>query len=232
MAKLILLFQFLLLSLLGYIHVTGFRQFHSNVRRDLRVFSSIARVAYTRIIPKTVRKVPYTGEGCVLLSQPGEYDHYLIKSAVLVFDCHPQRGTLGVILDKPSGFGITDLATGMEVFKGNAIFTGGNGRQDTVVMIHAHPLESGLCRSIGKGLYVGGLGKAKELIKHSEADARDFKFFFNAMEWGPGELEKQIKEGRWDVCEVPPVQLINQDPFETRPHYLWHQLRQALQLDE
>lgn len=229
MASIFFLTLQLLTWVLCFVHITGFIPNHSKISKVLRQYSSEG--TYTRDIPKTVRKVPYTGEGCVLLSQPGEYDRYLIKSAILVYDFHPERGTLGLVLDKPSGFEVAEIAGGMELFRGNTVYTGGNGGHDTMIMVHAHPLHSDLCRAIGKGLYVGGLGKAKELIKMSDANARDFKFFFNNIQWSPGELERQVEEGRWDVCEAPPAQLLEQDPFEERPHYLWHVLRQALQLE-
>lgn len=176
-------------------------------------------------IPTEVRKVPYTGEGCVLLAQPGDHDHFLIKSAILIFVQDPKRGTQGVILDKPSAYKMAEMAQGLDVFYANTLFTGGSEGQNTVIMAHQYPIES-YCRSLGKGLYVGGIRTAKELIDRNEAHPKDFKFFFNNIQWGPGELERELEAKRWDVCELPPSMVLEQDAQS--PHFIWHKARSEL----
>lgn len=220
--------QVLIISILCFVSVTGFMKYNHRILKSHNVALRVIATPLSEI-PKSIRQIPYSGPGCVLLSQPEEKDDYLTDSAILIFSSSKQHGTQGVVLDKPSAFTMHQVGTGLEHFKDNTVFTGGNGGQDSVIMIHAYPLD-GICRPIGKGLYLGGYGGAKELVKKLEAAPMDFKFFFNNVVWKYGELEKQIEKGRWIVCEAPPSKVLQQDPFEERPSFIWHQFRDALQL--
>ena len=55
---------------------------------------------------------------------------------------------------------------------------------------------------------------------------RDFKFIFNAVEWAPGVLEREIQEGRWDVVRMPPEMVLEQ----VHPDSVWASARSALDL--
>lgn len=37
-----------------------------------------------------------------------------------------------------------------------------------------------------------------------------FKWWFNYMSWGPGQLEQQIAGGSWDVVEADPAAVLRQ----------------------
>jgi putative transcriptional regulator len=177
--------------------------------------------------PDRVSTVPFTGTGCVLLAQPGEYDHFLIKSAVLIYE-HANKGTLGVILDKPSACTMGESSPNVGPFQANTLFLGGSEGSDMAVMIHAHNL-GGYAKYLGYGMYVGGMRQAKEKVESFNAHPRDFKFIFNNVQWGPGVLEKEIEQGRWDVCCIPPELILRQEPKDFNA--LWalarNQLRSA-----
>ena len=49
---------------------------------------------------------------------------------------------------------------------------------DTAIMLHKFDLD-GYAKPAGKGLYLGGLKQARELILSGGAVPKDFKFFFN-----------------------------------------------------
>jgi putative transcriptional regulator len=173
-------------------------------------------------VPTQIVPTSFSGTGCVLLAQPGEYDHYLMKAAVLIFE-HHDRGTSGVIIDKPSAFSVGELSPGLEVFKANTLFLGGPDGNDLAIMIHTHPY-GGLTKDIGYGLYVGGVQEARTAVTNLQVPPSDFKFFFNNVGWEPGKLQKEINEGRWDVCVIPPRLILYQES-----NRLWSKARQALQ---
>jgi hypothetical protein len=60
-------------------------------------------------------------------------------------------------------------------------------------MFHKYATESS--KYIGAGIYTGGLREAKMLIENNEAPPTDFKFIFNSVEWGPDQLENEVKAG-------------------------------------
>lgn len=109
------------------------------------------------------------------------------------------------------------------IFTPNTMYMGGENGVDMAVMFHKYPL-GGTAKKVGCGIYMGGLKQAKELVEARQAHPRDFKFVFNHVRWGPGMLEKEIREGRWDVVKVPPDLVLNQDSSRS----LWSQARNKI----
>lgn len=57
-------------------------------------------------------------------------------------------------------------------------------------MIHEHDTPGS--KPLGdSGLFVGGFQAAMALVSSGEAQAKDFKFFFNYMTWSDGTVEEQ-----------------------------------------
>jgi len=162
-------------------------------------------------------------KGCVLLSQPGEHDHFLSKAAVFVFE-HNDKGTQGVILGRQSAFSVGETAPGIDrMFAPNTLFIGGENGPDMAIMFHKYDLD-GYSKYVGGGVYVGGLRQARELIERRGAIPNDFKFIFNTVQWLPGLLEKEISEKRWDVVSMPREMILEQK----RASGLWSMARSAI----
>ena len=161
--------------------------------------------------------------GCVLLSQPGEHDHFLSKAAVFVFE-HNEQGTQGVILGRQSAFSVGETAPGIaQVFAPNTLFIGGESGPDMAIMFHKYDLD-GYAKYVGGGIYVGGLRQARERLDRREAVPKDFKFIFNTVQWAPGLLEQEIAQKRWDVVRMPREMVLEQK----RPSSLWMAARNSL----
>mmetsp|Transcript_9139 Transcript_9139/g.15135 ORF Transcript_9139/g.15135 Transcript_9139/m.15135 type:complete len:225 (+) Transcript_9139:120-794(+) len=160
-------------------------------------------------VPQVIERCDFEGTGSILLAHKGEYDHFLMKSAILIFE-HNERGTVGAILNKPSAFTMGEMAANIGVFQPNTLFTGGSDGTDTAVMFHKYDL-GGYSKPLGNGLYVGGLKEAKETVEAFNAHPNDFKFIFNNVQWGPGLLKQEIDEGRWEVIRMPPEIVLRQD---------------------
>ena len=59
------------------------------------------------------------------------------------------------------------------------------------------------------------------------ASPKDFKFIFNNVLWNPGELQKEVDEGRWDIVKVPPQYILSQDSRAG----LWSMARNKLRMN-
>eukprot|EP01035_Chromulina_nebulosa_P019030 gene19030-24850_t len=94
-------------------------------------------------------------------------------------------------------------------FVSNTLYMGGEQGPDMATMLHTYDLQ-GQAKYIGHGIYLGGLREAQAKVIRGDASPKDFKFFFNCVEWTPGLLEKEIDQGRWNVIAVPPVHIIGQ----------------------
>jgi len=147
--------------------------------------------------------------GVVLLAQPNEFNHFLIKAAVLLFDYGSPRGSRGVILERATAFTMGETTPNAGPFEANTLFMGGSDGTDTAMMFHKYDLQ-GFSKAVGAGLYVGGMKEARELVLSRAAKPRDFKFIFNNVEWAPGLLEREVAEGRWDLAVLPPDLVLEQ----------------------
>jgi putative AlgH/UPF0301 family transcriptional regulator len=172
-------------------------------------------------IPTSIVATPYTGTGCVLLSQPTESVQSLMRTAILIFSDSIKYGTQGVILDQMTAFRMGDSLKVAGPFDGNPLFMGGLTGSDTAIMLHGRRLDG--AKAIGHGLYVGGMAHATQLIDALAASPREFKFVFNYMYWRPGVLREELTAGRWDVCLLPPAIALEQTQ-----QLLWQQCRHAL----
>jgi len=196
-------------------------------------------------VPLDIQKSEFMGRGCILLAQPGEFSHFLIKGSVFITE-HNDKGSVGVILERPTAFTMGETSPNIGLFEGNTLFMGGGDGGDTAIMLGRFDL-GGTCKYIGSGIYLGGtygfeatvkglsyliffnvlgISEARNLIKAGTATPKDFKFFFNNVIWNPGELEKELQEGRWDVVTVPPKYVLSQDARAG----LWNIARRKLKI--
>jgi len=178
-----------------------------------------------RNVVSSVEPCAFEGQtGVVLLAQPGEHDHFMMRAAVLIFEHNEQRGTQGVILGRASAFSLGETAPGIGgVFAPNTLFMGGEMGPDMAVMFHKYDLK-GFSKYIGGGIYVGALKEAREMVEERLAHPNDFKFIFNNVEWGPGVLQSEISQGRWDVVKMPPDMILQQKQASN----IWLQARNSL----
>lgn len=166
------------------------------------------------------------GVGSVLLAQPKEFDRFLTKSIIFIYE-HNQRGSLGVMINKPTAFTMGESSPNIGVFESNTLFMGGTEGSDMAIMLHSFDL-GGCAKELKNGVFLGGMREARELCESFQAKPKDFKFCFNNVQWAPGLLEKELEEGRWDVCKFSPRLVVNQD--EDLYSQLWSLARKELKI--
>jgi putative AlgH/UPF0301 family transcriptional regulator len=166
----------------------------------------------------------FLSKGVVLLAQPTEFNHFLIKAAILVYDYGSEKGSKGVILERATAFSMGETSPNSGPFEPNTLYLGGEDGKDTALMFHKYDLP-GYSKYVGAGIYQGGLKAAKMLVESEEASAKDFKFIFNSVEWAPGGLEMEVEAGRWDIANVPPSLILQQSSASAS---LWSKARNTL----
>lgn len=160
--------------------------------------------------------------GIVLVAPSHEYNHFLMRSAVFIYDQglneFDEMVTRGVIIDHPTAFtmnemGVEDLGKLGE----NALWRGGDAGNDTVMFLHCHGIENSSNNKIGcSGIYEGGLQEVKERIDSGKIDSNGCKFFFNYIEFREKELQSIMTEtdsdgDAWAVMRVPKNFITNGD---------------------
>eukprot|EP00316_Scyphosphaera_apsteinii_P015627 CAMPEP_0119323098 /NCGR_PEP_ID=MMETSP1333-20130426/59999_1 /TAXON_ID=418940 /ORGANISM="Scyphosphaera apsteinii, Strain RCC1455" /LENGTH=393 /DNA_ID=CAMNT_0007330475 /DNA_START=143 /DNA_END=1324 /DNA_ORIENTATION=+ len=149
------------------------------------------------------------GPGSVVVAAPGSFDHYYLEGLVLVIEDSESSGTRGVLLNHQTPWQVYDMNPMLSAFSQNTVFLGGDAGRDTMIMLHS---EAGLpnARHVGGVVWQGGVAAAEEAVENGELDAEQFKFFYKTCEWLPGQLNKQLDQGLWEVAELSPSLLFGQ----------------------
>ncbi|KXZ47825.1 hypothetical protein GPECTOR_32g437 [Gonium pectorale] len=88
--------------------------------------------------------------------------------AVVFLTSHGPEGSVGLILNRPTGMVLGRKPGGL-------------------------PLELGVV----PGVYMAGQEAATGAVQAGKLPAADFKFFAGALTWGPGQLEEEMARGAW-----------------------------------
>ena len=202
-----------------------------------------------------VLRPPVLRQGVVLVSQPGEHNHFLYEQAVFLYE-YTQRGSKAVILERPTAFTMGEISPGERLLEASSSSTngvsqelecsrgtrsswvrsgrtsldadewlGGDQGGDMAIMLHPYAFTE-QSKECGAGIFLGGMRQARELVTQGKASPKDFKFFFNGIEWPPGQLEQEVEQGRWDVVEVSSDLILRQSSATT----LWHRARKEIEL--
>lgn len=145
---------------------------------------------------------------------------------VCILERHPLRGSLGVLLNRRTGYLLGDLEQQqgegdmppppprLGAFMIQPLWFGGTsagGNEDSsssgLDMLHQCPGVNGAKRLTEDGLFWGGdPAHAQEVMTDSGLDrvytGFDFKFFVQSTRWLPLQLEKEVRDGTWFCAEV------------------------------
>ena len=93
--------------------------------------------------------------GCLLVSEPLLTDSYFQRSVIFLIE-HNAEGTMGLVLNKPSGLVLNRLVEGLEELTEIPVFCGGPMSGDRLYYLHTlgHLVPNAI--EVGKGLYIGG----------------------------------------------------------------------------
>jgi putative transcriptional regulator len=151
--------------------------------------------------------------GSLLIAGGQLLDPNFRRTVVLIAE-HGEEGALGVVLNRPAGLPVSEVAPPLAGFVGDeaGIFFGGPVQKEAVLIL-AEYLDASLCdRPI-----LGSVAFADpELDPLRLAGIRRARVFSGYAGWGPGQLEAELEEGAWIVDPARP-----DDVFTPAPERLW-----------
>jgi putative AlgH/UPF0301 family transcriptional regulator len=108
-------------------------------------------------------------QGRLLVAKPWEYNHFTSKSCLFLYKYDSETGSRGVVLERPTAFMLSELAPpfASSVFGNHTVFLGGEQGGDMAVLLHPYGQIPGV-RSVGGGLFYGGLKGAEAMLKEQE----------------------------------------------------------------
>jgi putative transcriptional regulator len=159
-------------------------------------------------------------KGRLLISEPFLPDPTFERTVVLLCE-HNEEGSFGFVLNKPSILKVSEVMEDLTEME-NLVYVGGPVQQDTLHFIHRNAtLENAV--EIVEHIYWGGAFENLMLqIETRQISDKDIRFFLGYSGWGPGQLDTELDQDSWIVCDYVTDQLL----FDTGPDVMW---RKALE---
>lgn len=150
---------------------------------------------------------PQRGE--ILMSEPTMNDFYFGRSVVLLIDHTETDGSFGIILNKPLGTKLNEIADVFEGFDA-PVFLGGPVAENQIFFMHTLGDLIPDSYQIMDGLYWGGdTDTLNTLIATGIANKENTRFFLGYSGWESGQLVGELVRNSWLVSKANSHLLLN-----------------------
>ena len=142
-------------------------------------------------------------KGRVLISEPFMGDYYFGRSVVLLVEHSDEEGTFGVVMNKPTGSVLSDMAGDSLLAEYDfPVYVGGPVQTDSLFYMHTLQNLSDPGEEVLPGLFWGGdIGEIEELLKLNLATPEQIRFFLGYSGWQANQLSGELKRNSWLVSE-------------------------------
>jgi len=151
----------------------------------------------------------------LLISEPFLPDPNFERTVVLLCE-HNDDGSFGFVINKPSILKVNDVIEDIRVVE-DIVFVGGPVQQDTLHFLHRNtPVENAV--KIQEGIFWGGTFESLMVeLDTGRLKTSDIRFYLGYSGWGQGQLDKELEEDSWIVCDFVTDELL----FDTEPAAIW-----------
>jgi len=141
--------------------------------------------------------------------------------AVVLLIKHDGSGSWGLVVNKPTEIGVSELLPDLEAAGSSPVYFGGPVQLDHVSFLYRGQVENG-----AGGTGVAGIqwSDSEALLKRRLADEPgSVRVYAGYTGWAPGQLEFEIANGGWRLIEGRADNVFSDDPGK-----LWDRLTNAL----
>ncbi len=154
--------------------------------------------------------------GTLLIAEPTLNDPSFSRSVVLICRHSKEDGTVGFALNEILDTTVAELIEDLQHHP-ITLHLGGPVQNDTIHYIHQYPQYFDDAVEICDGIYWGGdFEKFKTLYKAGKLEDSKIKFFLGYSGWDASQLEDEMKENSWILCNASKALV-----FETKPNQVW-----------
>jgi putative transcriptional regulator len=152
-------------------------------------------------------------KGQFLIASPNLADPNFRHTVVLICE-HSADGTLGLIMNRPTGVLLSEALPDVSVLKATSyvLFWGGPVQQDNVLMLFRVTRPPSGTREILSGIYLGGNNDALEQVITKPNPTETFRAFAGYAGWAPGQLEFEMAQGSWAIVTADSASIFDKDP--------------------
>ncbi|MCI0750725.1 MAG: YqgE/AlgH family protein [Flammeovirgaceae bacterium] len=153
--------------------------------------------------------------GRLLISEPFLPDPNFERTVVLLCE-HNEDGSFGFILNKPSFVKVSEVVEDLKDFEHEA-FVGGPVQQDTLHFLHRSTSIDEGNKIYNEITWGGNFEKVILLAETKQLKPSEIRFFLGYSGWSAGQLEEELKQDSWIVCDYISEELL----FETEAGQMW-----------
>lgn len=170
------------------------------------VLPSLSVMAQQELMPLPVHK------GALLVASPSLEDPNFTQTVLLIVE-HGPRGTIGLILNRPTNVLLAEVLQDLPMLKqtNHRLFGGGPVERTQLVLLFRLRQILPDAQHIANGIYVGTpmvLERVIASLKSNEA----FRAFAGFAAWAPGQLDYEMRQGSWGVLSSSTFDIFNKDP--------------------
>jgi putative transcriptional regulator len=161
------------------------------------------------------------GPGKILVSTPSITGPDFNKVVIFITE-YNQKGAMGLVVNTIFHRVFNEL-TEFKYSLPLPLYTGGPVEKESLFFLHRRPdLIEGGTRVIDSTYMGGDFKKAVQYLTDGALSKNDIKLFIGYCGWDNGDLEAEIAEGSWLVCDTTAEMVFNADVAT-----LWQQLHKA-----
>jgi len=135
-------------------------------------------------------------KGNILIAKPHKPSTKTYNKAVVFIAEYSAKGSIGFILNTPSGYKIKDLLP--EINSDFNIYIGGEEESGSLYFLHSVPNLIQNSVKICDNVYWGGnFSVVEELLKKNQLKETDIRFFLGYSNWGIDCLDNEISDNHW-----------------------------------
>jgi putative transcriptional regulator len=161
-------------------------------------------------------------KGRLLISEPFLPDPNFERTVVLLCE-HSDDGSFGFVLNKPSIVKISEVMEDITDLQ-NIVYVGGPVQQDTLHFIHRNAAVTNAVPITDHVYWGGDFENLLMLCDTRQIAASDVRFFLGYSGWGPGQLESELEQDSWIVCDFVTDQLL----FDTESDAMWRKALESM----
>ena len=149
-------------------------------------------------------------KGRLIVSDPSILDSNFKRSVLLITE-HNDNESIAFILNQPTKIKIHDLFEDFPSFDAY-VHIGGPVEKNTLHYIHSYGDKIDKSIPISDNLYwSGNFDTLKKLIKNKELVPTKIRFFVGYSGWSSGQLEHELDEKVWIICNENVKHLFDND---------------------
>jgi putative transcriptional regulator len=154
-------------------------------------------------------------KGRLLISEPFLPDPNFERTVVLLCE-HNEEGSFGFVVNKPSILKVNEVMEDIKKLE-DIVYVGGPVQQDTLHFLHRNTTLEGAVKVAHEVYWGGDFEGLISQIDMGIIESKDIRFYLGYSGWGPGQLEAELEEESWIVCDFATDELL----FDMEPAMIW-----------